>query len=50
MKIFLQIPGCIEFRLEREPHQPMDDGHFYALLALAAGAMVFGFLLLSAIL
>lgn len=47
MKITLKLPNGTKFHYER---QPMDDGHFYALLALAAGAMLFGFLLLSAIL
>ena len=45
MKIFLQIPGCIEFRLEREPLQPMADGHFYALCGVAVAAMFFTFLI-----
>lgn len=47
MKIFLKLPGGIEFWFEREPRQPMSDVHFGALCGLAAAAMFFGFLVLS---
>ena len=48
MKIYLKLPGgvvlcCI--RKPRPPREPMDSGKFYALVCLAAGALLVALLL-----
>lgn len=47
MKIYLKFPGgffCL-IRKPREPREPMENGKFYALVCLAAGALFVALLL-----
>lgn len=48
MKIYFKHPNGWDILFEtrpRQPHQPLEDGKFYALIALAAGALVVALLL-----
>ena len=49
MNLHMDLPWGGHLHIEREPREPMELGKFYALVALAAGALVVVFFLVPSV-